>query len=1155
MKIKYLLFTVLMAITCTASATRWFVNATTGDDTFDGLSDTVGTGGIGPKKTIGSAISFASSYDTILVSEGVYEEILSINKPLVIWGNNFGVDPNVQTRRAESVIISPSANLGSGISGNSLIEIMSCCIELDGFLLTGDNPKITSVPGKYGKEFEISYGIGGQGNFGSLLFQNLILTHFQNSGIHMVGGATAVSGNKFSKCLIRSGEQNSKAVFLKKNFYANIDKMVLDSVGTGMHLDSFSARTGQNITLTFLDIKSESNGLYLSNFSGSTDLINFEYNNLSAMDATLPFNGIYGWNLKSTGTLNLIANTVKDALNGVRISNWSTAITLNLTDLNLNNGTNGLVFEQPSGAPVLSLTVRKNKISDMTGNAIAMLSEGGLLTLNLQDVEISNALNGIQVKGSSYVSPTNTRFTKIAGYYFYLDTSAGGKSPVTKTDGTQCMYDGVLGYNLNNRQPYAAEDKIRHYLDRPYLGWVLFKYNSLYITGNDGNTLVTPAIKVALAGWNLYVDSIAGNENVTIDKTLHLYTHKATALGRLAMNGSASSLFLHGKLYLRGGMDLKNGVIEVTDADTLMVQRSATGTQLSPGSATSYVKGTLYVRYSGFTAAQSFLDTFPIGKLTQYRPLILNAEWPSGLSSFDLAVKMSPGKAPLKSLPAGITHYSDIRYWELLNPFNQKPITMKNVGMFYGTTVNNDLVNDPINLRVLYDNKSNTFDLGGNGTAANTGSITSGSGSPGFGFYTFGNLAGGNNMLSATRVISLVSASGKCINDTAEMTAELSRSFAPISRYEWKISGPTGIVSNENAAKIRKLLPVAGRYVITVVVTNNLGNTDTASTDLEIFQTPNVQYTKKLPCFPIPVELTNTSILPAGTSISKTQWNINSALFNTTNLSYSAPAAGSYSGFLKVTLNTGCFDSAFVSFISPAAPSVKLTPNDLVSICDGDSLFVKVSKSAGLLVWNDGNNHDSFNIKTNAFYHATIYATPECFRKDSIRVRILPLPTVDAGPDFTVLPGKPVTLKGKSDAMVEWTPVTWLDDPLIPNPVSRPLNTIQYVLRAYNTDGCELTDTVDVFVDTDDKQNVPNLLTPNGDGQNDKWVLSNFKDPENCSVDIFNREGQNVFSSLSYENDFDGTKNGTTLNDGYYVYVIEHKPTGKKYTGILTILK
>jgi len=83
---------------------------------------------------------------------------------------------------------------------------------------------------------------------------------------------------------------------------------------------------------------------------------------------------------------------------------------------------------------------------------------------------------------------------------------------------------------------------------------------------------------------------------------------------------------------------------------------------------------------------------------------------------------------------------------------------------------------------------------------------------------------------------------------------------------------------------------------------------------------------------------------------------------------------------------------------------------------------------------------------------------------------------------------------------------------------------------------------------------IPNIFTPNGDGINDYFVipaLANYPDNE---INIFNRSGNNVFTSKSYKNDW----TGSGLSDGTYFYILKVNTGSDKsetYKGYVTLLR
>ncbi|EHQ41362.1 gliding motility-associated C-terminal domain-containing protein [Myroides odoratus] len=84
-----------------------------------------------------------------------------------------------------------------------------------------------------------------------------------------------------------------------------------------------------------------------------------------------------------------------------------------------------------------------------------------------------------------------------------------------------------------------------------------------------------------------------------------------------------------------------------------------------------------------------------------------------------------------------------------------------------------------------------------------------------------------------------------------------------------------------------------------------------------------------------------------------------------------------------------------------------------------------------------------------------------------------------------------------------------------------------------------------------------NLVTPDGDGKNDYFIIDNIKNYPNNKVEIFNRWGARVYETRGYDPHGDGSTNvfrgysegkvtvdkGTKLSSGTYYYVITYEYT------------
>jgi gliding motility-associated-like protein len=111
-------------------------------------------------------------------------------------------------------------------------------------------------------------------------------------------------------------------------------------------------------------------------------------------------------------------------------------------------------------------------------------------------------------------------------------------------------------------------------------------------------------------------------------------------------------------------------------------------------------------------------------------------------------------------------------------------------------------------------------------------------------------------------------------------------------------------------------------------------------------------------------------------------------------------------------------------------------------------------------------------------------------------------------------------------------------------------------LRVMNGIGCaDSTSLAWLMVVPDKVLRIPNAFSPNGDGINDRWEIDGLRGIPGCQVEIFNRWGQAVYTSIGYERPWDGSWRGKQSPTGTYYYVIRAKPRDKPYTGWVALLR
>ncbi len=88
---------------------------------------------------------------------------------------------------------------------------------------------------------------------------------------------------------------------------------------------------------------------------------------------------------------------------------------------------------------------------------------------------------------------------------------------------------------------------------------------------------------------------------------------------------------------------------------------------------------------------------------------------------------------------------------------------------------------------------------------------------------------------------------------------------------------------------------------------------------------------------------------------------------------------------------------------------------------------------------------------------------------------------------------------------------------------------------------------------------IPNVITPNGDGFNDVWVIECIENFPGNEIQVYSRWGEIIYQAFGYDNNWNGTWDKTKgdLPVGTYVYIIKLNGIGEEesITGALTIIR
>jgi gliding motility-associated-like protein len=135
----------------------------------------------------------------------------------------------------------------------------------------------------------------------------------------------------------------------------------------------------------------------------------------------------------------------------------------------------------------------------------------------------------------------------------------------------------------------------------------------------------------------------------------------------------------------------------------------------------------------------------------------------------------------------------------------------------------------------------------------------------------------------------------------------------------------------------------------------------------------------------------------------------------------------------------------------------------------------------------------------------------------------------------------------------DWRPTNWVSNPTAKEPVITPTaagNFTYYVTLKDASTPCVAEDSFRLVVIDPNALNcveafIPKAFTPNGDGLNDLFGISNHRIITSLvSFEIWDRWGNKMFSAGNVKDQWDGTFNGQPVASGAYRVLIVHECKG-----------
>ncbi len=267
--------------------------------------------------------------------------------------------------------------------------------------------------------------------------------------------------------------------------------------------------------------------------------------------------------------------------------------------------------------------------------------------------------------------------------------------------------------------------------------------------------------------------------------------------------------------------------------------------------------------------------------------------------------------------------------------------------------------------------------------------------------------------------------------------------------------------------------------------------------------------------------------------------------------------------YVLVTEIGGCTNTDTARVYSIDGDKVTIDSLSAIHVCVGQTVKLNTVRGPYLsYLWNNGTTDTLLTTTTPGPYFVIVKDSAGCTdTSNTILVSNFGPPSLAIFPDTSILSGDSVMLTSDVNlfsASIDsffWFPNSNISCLACANPMVAPLTDQNYGLTIYSH-GCQVSAKVLIQVIQPDNFFIPNVFTPNGDGNNDQFYIAYQSGITVLLFQVFDRWGEKVHDGLY---PWDGTYKGKPSPPGVYVYVFKLQLYGRSLAlyrkGSVTLLK